>query len=208
MLYWSETYCLTCLRQIKGFSVNHFNKSLRCCKLIYTSLLLLLLESFVAAHTGQFDSIESILKELPNEFSKQDIKQEWFSMLIEKIQEIDFYNQFHRWCIESAEKNVVFRLWSFITFSLFEPLIELYISIRTCNFDARNAALSRLAPLFFSTNHRNYARLSAQHLIDLKMSSPYLLDRLARAFAVNRSNRPFSCRIPAENIVLKTCLFV
>jgi hypothetical protein len=156
--------------------------------------LILLLESFVAANSDQFNDVQSILKELPNEFSKHDIKQKWFLALVDKIQEMEFYDNFRRWCIESAKNNLVFKLWSFITFSLFEPLIELYMSIRTCNFDARNAALSRLAPLFFSTNHRNYARLCAQHLMDLKTSSPYLLDRLSRAFAVNRSNRPFSCK--------------
>jgi hypothetical protein len=188
------------LLQIETFSVHHFNKSLRSCKLVYTCLLLLLLESFLAADTGQFGNVESILKELPNEFSKHDIKQKWFSDLVDKIKEVDFYDNFHSWCIESAKNNVVFRLWSFAAFSLFEPLIELYISIRTCNFDARNAALSRLAPLFFSTNHRNYARLCAQHLMDLKMGSPYLLDRLARAFAVNRSNRPFSCKFSDKTL--------
>jgi hypothetical protein len=41
--------------------------------------------------------------------------------------------------------------------SILKPLIELYMSIRTCNFSARNAALASIAPLFFSTNHRNYA---------------------------------------------------
>lgn len=183
------------------FSVHHFNKSLRCCKLVYTALLILLLESFVTSNRDQFGDVESILKELPNEFCTNDVKQKWFVMLINRIKQVDFYKSFRKWCVESSEKNLVFKLWSFITFSLFEPLIELYVSIRTCNFGARNAALSRLAPLFFSTNHRNYARLCAQHLLDLQMGSPYVLERLSRAFAVNRSNRPFSV-----SVLVKHCL--
>ncbi|CAF1145065.1 unnamed protein product [Didymodactylos carnosus] len=49
-----------------------------------------------------------------------------------------------------------------------------------------------MASLFFSNNHRNYARLFAQHFVDLRSSSAYVSDGLARSFAVNRTNRPFS----------------
>ena len=152
----------------------------------------LLLESFFAADANRFDDMESVLQELPNEFSKNDLKQRWFSGLLVEIQRSGFSDRFRAWCVESSKAGARFKLWSFVIFSLLEPLIELYMSIRTCNFAARNAALSRIAPLFFSTNHRNYARLCAQHLVDLKAGTPYVLDRLSRAFAVNRSNRPFS----------------
>ncbi|CAF4057464.1 unnamed protein product, partial [Rotaria sordida] len=56
----------------------------------------------------------------------------------------------------------------------------------------RNAALFSMTPIFFATNHRNYARLSIQHLMDLKFCSIYLRERLERSFTVNRTNRPFS----------------
>jgi hypothetical protein len=56
----------------------------------------------------------------------------------------------------------------------------------------RNAALSSMAPIFFSTNHRNYARSAVQHLLDLQTCSIYLREKLAQLFTVNRTNRPFS----------------
>jgi hypothetical protein len=56
----------------------------------------------------------------------------------------------------------------------------------------RNAALSSMAPIFFATNHRNYARLAVQHLLDLQSCSAYLRERLERSFTVSRTNRPFS----------------
>jgi hypothetical protein len=56
----------------------------------------------------------------------------------------------------------------------------------------RNAAFFSMAPIFFATNHRNYARLAVQHLIDLKSCSSYLRERLGLSFTVNRSDRPFS----------------
>ena len=184
--------------------MHHFNKSLRCCKLLYTALLTLLLESFFAADANRFDEMQSVLQELPNEFTTNDLKQRWFSGLLGEIQSSGFSARFRTWCVESSKGSSRFKLWSFVIFSLLEPLIELYMSIRTCNFAARNAALSRVAPLFFSTNHRNYARLCAQHLVDLQAGTPYVLDRLSRAFAVNRSNRPFSCkRIPSTNTFIR-----
>ena len=175
-------------------SVHHFNKSLRCCKLLYTALLMLLLETFLETVPNQYRDIESNMEERPSEFCKSDVKRQWFTDLLENIKQSDFADQFHAWCTRSASSNSVFKLWSFVLFSLLEPLIELYASIRTSNFAARNAALSRIAPLFFSTNHRNYARLCAQHLVDLKTGTTYVIDRLSRAFSVNRSNRPFSCK--------------
>jgi hypothetical protein len=62
----------------------------------------------------------------------------------------------------------------------------------SCWNSGRNAALSSMAPIFFATNHRNYARLSVQHLLDLQSCSSYLRERLERSFTVNRTNRPFS----------------
>lgn len=49
-----------------------------------------------------------------------------------------------------------------------------------------------MAPIFFATNHRNYARLAVQHLLDINSCSTYLRERLERSFTVNRTNRPFS----------------
>lgn len=82
------------------------------------------------------------------------------------------------------------------------------MAIRTGNFSARNMALIKIAPFFFSTNHRNYARLCAQHLVDLRNATSYLVDRLARGFAVNRTNRPFSCKFSAEHHLLKIKFFI
>ena len=159
---------------------------------MYTALLVLLLESFIASNTFDFNEFLPVLTNLPEDTCSPVEKQKWFRDVLQKIEENDLWNVFHNWCIESSKKNPVFRLWTFILFSLFEPLIEFYMAIRTCNFEARNAAFARIAPLFFGTNHRNYARLSAQHLVDLDRSSDYLMQRLSSAFAVNRTNRAFS----------------
>ena len=50
-----------------------------------------------------------------------------------------------------------------------------------------------MAPIFFATNHRNYARLAVQHLLELQSCSPFLREKLEQSFTVTRTNRPFSC---------------
>ena len=149
--------------------------------------MILLLESFANTKPDLLNKTQQLMNDMPNQFTKSEVKQQWFRKLLKIVQVDDFYNQLHGWCHEMSKENSVFKLWSFVTFSVLEPLIFLYLSIRSGNFTARNATVSRLAPMFFNTNHRNYARLCAQHLYDLKNASSYVLERLANAFAVNRT---------------------
>ncbi|CAF1392749.1 unnamed protein product, partial [Didymodactylos carnosus] len=60
------------------------------------------------------------------------------------------------------------------------------------NFEERNCALNNMAPLFFITNHRNYARLLSQHIFDLQSWSKPLLEVLSTSFGVRRTSRSFS----------------
>ncbi|CAF1624401.1 unnamed protein product, partial [Adineta ricciae] len=180
------------------FEVHYFNKSLRCCKLFYTALHILCLEAFFSTTSSTSSTASSVKKlkdiidNIPSEFMKDSIAQEWFQRLLDNIRQTDIANALRKWTTESAAENSTFPLWFFILHHLLEPLFELYISIRSCNFSARNAALNRFVPIFFSTNHRNYSRLCAQHLLDLQTASSYLFERISRAFAVTRSRRKFS----------------
>ncbi|CAF3933472.1 unnamed protein product [Rotaria sp. Silwood2] len=189
-------YKAAALRSI--FRAHHFNKSLRSCKLLYTALYILLLEAFFDhASTSSLsinciENLKCIINKIPSEFATDDISQKWFSQFLEIIERSNLLIHLQTWTVESSRINSTFRLWFFILDRLLEPLIKLYTSIRTCNFAARNAALYQFVPLFFATNHRNYSRLAAQHLYDLQSSSSYLFSRMARSFAVTRSERPFS----------------
>ena len=57
-----------------------------------------------------------------------------------------------------------------------------------------------MIPFIFSTNHRNYAEVVVQYLLDLRSCSAYLRERLERSFMVNRTNRPFSAIVLDQTI--------
>ncbi|CAF3938297.1 unnamed protein product [Rotaria sp. Silwood1] len=180
------------------FEVRHFNRSLRCCKLLYTALHVLCIEAFfdqtsISLSTSDcMKNLKSVMLQIPSEYAADDISQKWFAQLLQKIEQSDFSTYFYAWAFNSSKANSTFRLWYFILHRILKPILQLYMSIRTCNFEARNAALYQFAPIFFTTSHRNYSRLVAQHLYDLQSASPYLLSRMARSFAVTRSQRKFS----------------
>ncbi|CAF3952846.1 unnamed protein product [Rotaria sp. Silwood1] len=186
-------------------NVHHFNKSFRSCKLLYTALQMLLVESYVAANTSLAidttstsnslflsNELRVLFENIPNEYNTDSVKQIWFKKLVTIIEQEHTVSKISIWAENKAKQSLSFKFWYFILRHLFEPLIILYCSIRTSNFNLRNACVSKLGPLFFSTNHRHYARLCAQHLFDISTASSYLLERLSNSFSVVRSHRPFS----------------
>jgi hypothetical protein len=197
---------LTCL--YKGatlrsiFNVHHFNKSLRSCKLLYTALSILLIEAYSTSNTSLpnspcgivVDEFSLLFQNLPNEYNNDSVKQKWFQQMIDAIDEQGLLAKLSSWAEDASARSKSFQFWYFILRHLLEPLITLYCSIRTSNFNSRNACVSKVGPLFFATNHRNYARLCAEHVFDLSSTTPYLLERLSKAFAVNRTHRPFSSK--------------
>lgn len=196
----STIYKGATLRSI--LNVSHFNKSFRCCKLLYTALSVLLIESYVDSFlptvtsalngSSSLDEFHILFEDGPNEFNVNGIKQKWFKDLVAAIEKENLLSTISNWAETVAQRSQSFKYWYFVLHNLLEPLIILYSSVRTSNFNARNASVSKLGPLFFATNHRNYARLSAHHLLDLSNISFYLFDRLSKSFAVVRSKRPFS----------------
>ncbi|CAF3636126.1 unnamed protein product [Rotaria sp. Silwood1] len=166
---------------------------------------MLLVESYVASNilsntitTPSSDSsllvnkIRTFSESSPTEYHVNSIKQIWFNKLVTFIEEENLVLELSNWAESKAKQSRLFDFWYFMLRHLFEPLMILYCSIRTSNFKSRNACVARIAPLFFSSNHRNYARLCAQHLYDLSNASPYLLNRLSKSFSVVRTERPFS----------------
>ncbi|CAF4288541.1 unnamed protein product [Rotaria sp. Silwood2] len=78
------------------FNVFHFNKSFRCCKLLYTTLKMLLIESYITSNTTTTSTsnysflpsaIRLIFENIPHEFNVDAIKQTWFKSLITAIEQ-------------------------------------------------------------------------------------------------------------------------
>ncbi|CAF1212257.1 unnamed protein product [Rotaria sordida] len=73
-------------------NVHNFNYSLRCCKLIYTALSILFFESFIKTLSASSTTtnhiiikLKEILKCIPSYYAVQNKRQEWFSTLLNEI---------------------------------------------------------------------------------------------------------------------------
>ena len=174
-------------------SVAHFNKSLRAIKLLYTALLILLYNEYIKTFsTTMTDELDEVMKLRPVDLTNVEKNREWYTLVLDYLSKSQWKMDFDAWIKENCEACVKFRFWIFVIFDLIDPLMKLYTSLRTGNFNARNAAVCELAELYFATNHRQYARLTARHLSDLRVCSQALWNHLAKSFAVVRSDRNFS----------------
>ncbi|CAF4553069.1 unnamed protein product, partial [Rotaria sp. Silwood2] len=186
-----ELYKGATLRAI--LSVAHFNKSLRAIKLLYTALLIYIHEEFFQTLTTDIiNEFEQVMSKMPTDLANIEEKKRWYTLVLDYLSNIKLQDKFDLWIQNNCENNLKFRFWTFVLYNLITPLIKLYTSLRTHNFSARNASICELAELFFATNHRQYARLTARHLSDLRVCPQQLLDHLSKSFAVTRSNRNFS----------------
>ncbi|CAF3090354.1 unnamed protein product, partial [Rotaria sp. Silwood2] len=174
-------------------SVAHFNKSLRAIKLLYTALLILIHTEFITTLSlSMVEEIEKLMNRMPLDAPDVEESKAWYASVLDYFSNVKLQDTFDSWIKINCEKNLKFRFWTFVLFDLITPLIKLYTALRTSNFSARNAAVCELAELFFATNHRQYARLTARHISDLRVCPQHLLDRLSKSFAVVRTNRNFS----------------
>ncbi|CAF4958920.1 unnamed protein product, partial [Rotaria sp. Silwood1] len=174
-------------------SVSHFNKSLRTIKLLYTALLILVHDQFfLTLPTTMIDNIEQLMNKMPTDSADVEEKKRWYKFVLDYLSNAKLQDAFDLWIKNNCDENLKFHFWTFVLFELITPLIKLYTALRTSNFSARNAAACELAELFFATNHRQYARLTARHLSDLRIWPEEILDHLSKSFAVSRSNRNFS----------------
>jgi hypothetical protein len=138
------------------------------------------------------EEIEQLMKLVPTNLTNTEENGKWYTLVLDYLSKSEWQTDFDLWIKHNCQINLRFRFWIFVIFDVITPLMKLYTSLRTSNFDARNAAICELAELFFATNHRQYARLTARHLSDLRVCPQNLFDRLAKSFAVASTNRNFS----------------
>ncbi|CAF1479999.1 unnamed protein product, partial [Didymodactylos carnosus] len=179
--------------------VTNFNKSLRATKLLYTALSILCIENFITSTSAlsSSQSIPSTFDQLPSYYATDEKKKQWFTSLLEIIHRSNLQEKYHEYSTTTSSTNIHFKFWYYILNQLFQPCIELLVAVRTQNFNARNAAWSKMVPMFFANNRFRYAKLGARNLADLQTMSDDLLQHLTRSFAVQRSDRAFSS-IPVD----------
>jgi hypothetical protein len=126
-------------------NVHNFNYSLRSCKLLYTSLGILIIETFIKSLSSSpssssttainINKLKEILEDIPSDFAVLDKKQQWFITLLNEIRNLQLADVMEQWAIEQCEHNMVFKFWYFIFRKILEPLILMYVSTRLSNFD-------------------------------------------------------------------------
>ncbi|CAF4682727.1 unnamed protein product [Rotaria socialis] len=126
--------------------VRHFNRSLGCCKRLHTALHMLCIEAFShqtsisSSITDCLNTLKSVILQIPSEYASDDIFQKWFPQLLQTVKQSHFQTYVHAWAFNFSRTNSTSRLWYFILHRILLPIPQLYMAIRRCNFDARNAA--------------------------------------------------------------------
>ena len=79
------------------------------------------------------------------------------------------------WCKNMSKQHETFALWDRFLKSDVFAYIQLFISIRTGNWDLRQAAIKHVASLFHAFDHQNYARWLPVHLGQIYAMPEYVL---------------------------------
>ena len=91
-------------------NVHNLNYSLRCCKLLYSALLILIIESFVKSSlsststSNDIQKLQQLLQILPSEYASDKEKQFWFSSFMNEMKRMDLLTLINKWAKEQCEK--------------------------------------------------------------------------------------------------------
>ena len=133
------------------------------------------------------------LKDANAEFSNIDTFLQAQNSMINKLLP-SLWDDYRRWCNKMSEQYETFALWNrFLTSDVFS-YIELYIAIRSGNWDLRQAAIKHIATLFHALDHQNYSRWLPIHLSQLYALPDYVLLHLKNgSFVSSIKGINYSC---------------
>ena len=103
--------------------VHHFNKCLRSCKLLYTALQMLLIESYVTSSNTSlpinttstsnsalvFNELRIVFENTPNEYNIDSIKQTWFKTFVTIVEQEDLVAKISIWTENKAKQSLSFK---------------------------------------------------------------------------------------------------
>ena len=71
-----------------------------------------------------------MLKSIPSDYAVGNIKQQWFSTLINEIDHLKWSDVLDQWAAEQCQLILkAFKFWYFIYYELLESLIVMYMSM-------------------------------------------------------------------------------
>ena len=104
------------------------------------------------------------------------------------------WDKFEIWCTDKSARYETFAFWNrFIKKDVF-AYIQLYLAIRSRNWDWRQAAIKHIATLMHAFDRHNYARWLLVHLGQMFALPSYVLDHFRKGgFSSSITGKSFSC---------------
>ena len=105
-----------------------------------------------------------------------------------------FWNEYLSWCEDMRKQHTIFSFWdNFLRRDVFAYL-QLFLALRSGNWNWRQAAIKRMAALFHAFDHQNYGRWLPIHLSQLYALPDYVLLHLRNgSFVSNIKGVNFNC---------------
>ncbi|XP_071951903.1 uncharacterized protein [Antedon mediterranea] len=105
-----------------------------------------------------------------------------------------YKERFEKFCSELCLKNATFRFWHHFVHRDMFHYINLYLAIRSRNFDLRNACVLQLTPLFHALDRHMHLKIIPFHIADLKKYPAHILECFSQgAFTVGITGDNWSC---------------
>ncbi|XP_072029408.1 uncharacterized protein [Amphiura filiformis] len=104
------------------------------------------------------------------------------------------WEKFDLWCVDMSVKFETFAFWNnFLKRDMF-AYVQLYLGMRSRNWEGRMASIKHIATLMHAYDRPNYSRWLVVHLSQMFALPIYVLDHFKKGgFASSIKGNPFSC---------------
>jgi hypothetical protein len=171
---------LTSLEKCSNFKHTH-NFLLQVWEAIHRVMLLMYIE-----HSNRKTVVEDVTDMITTAVNDHISPLSFMSIvnqfLVEKNLEVTFFDFIKR----NSEFDKTWKFWSGFVFDTCYVYVSIYLSLRGCNWNLRNASLKSMMPVFAAFDRTLYQRLIPTHIADLHIFPQNILNSLeAGAFVVN-----------------------
>ena len=153
---------------------SNFKRTHRFLVQVHEAILMLQFNSFLnhrendeqISNTSFLNEIVSIVKSFKLDECLEEVssfKSKQISFL-SSLQFTQLREEFEIYCHDMCEKLETFRFWHRFVHEDCMAYINLYVAIRSRNWQLRNAAIKSMVPLFHSCDRQNYAKMIPIHL--------------------------------------------
>ena len=163
------------LKSLKNCS--HFVRTHSFLIQVWEALYLELISAFLSAKP-QFHDIKAKLQCLLHQHRNGSSPVELLSHVQELVSETTIMNEFNTFITAQSEADDTWKLWTNYVFNDCFCYVNLFLAIRTSNWELRMSSLKCMAPLFSAYDRPCYQRLLPKHIADLQKYPDEVVDCL------------------------------